>query len=115
MQMPAEVQIDERAGTTQFGRFVLEPLERGFGITMGHALRRVLLSSIQGAAPVALRIDGVLHEFTAIPGVYEDVTGVVLNVKQLRVRMRSDEAHMLVLEASKKGAYKAGDLTASGP
>ena len=114
MQMPAEVLVDERAGTTQFGRFVLEPLERGFGITMGHALRRVLLSSIQGAAPIAFRIDGVLHEFTAIPGVYEDVTGIVLNVKQLRVRMRSDEARMLVLEANKKGVYKASDLTASG-
>ena len=114
MQMPGEVQIDEKAATTQFGRFVLEPLERGFGITMGHAIRRVLLSSIQGAAPIGLRIDGVLHEFTSIPGVYEDVTGISLNVKQLRIRMQSDDSRMLVLEANGKGTYRAGDLTASG-
>jgi DNA-directed RNA polymerase subunit alpha len=114
MQMPREVQIDERSHTGQFGRFVLEPLERGFGITLGHALRRVLVSSIQGAAPVGLRIDGVLHEFTGLPGVYEDVTGIVLNVKQLRLRMDDDGARLLVLEASKKGSYKAGDLVATG-
>jgi len=110
MQMPKEVQVDEQAQTGQFGRFVLEPLERGFGMTLGHALRRILLSSIQGAAPVALRIDGVLHEFTSLPGVYEDVTGIVLNVKQLRVRLDGDEPKTLVLEASKRGEYKAKDL-----
>jgi DNA-directed RNA polymerase subunit alpha len=122
MQMPKEVQVDERAQTGQFGRFVLEPLERGFGITLGHALRRVLLSSIQGAAPVALRIDGVLHEFTSLPGVYEDVTGIVLNAKQLRVRMNSEEPKTVVLEASKRGEYKAkhlagfaGDLEVMNP
>jgi DNA-directed RNA polymerase subunit alpha len=114
MQMPADVQIDERTQTGQFGRFVLEPLERGFGITMGHALRRVLISSIQGAAPIGFRIDGVLHEFTSIPGVYEDVTGIALNLKQLRVRMDDDGSRTLVLEASKKGTYKAGDLVGSG-
>lgn len=111
MQMPKEVQVDERAQTGQFGRFVLEPLERGFGITLGHAIRRVLLSSIQGAAPVAMRIDGVLHEFTSLPGIYEDVTGIVLNVKQLRVKMNSEEPKTVVLEASKRGEYKAKHLT----
>jgi DNA-directed RNA polymerase subunit alpha len=111
MQMPKEVQVDERAQTTQFGRFVIEPLERGFGITLGHAIRRVLLSSIQGAAPVALRVDGVLHEFTTIPGVYEDVTGIVLNVKQLRVKLHSEQAKTIVLEGQTKGEYKAKDFT----
>ena len=110
MQMPKEVQVDERAQTGQFGRFVIEPLERGFGITLGHAIRRVLLSSIQGAAPVALRVDGVLHEFTSLPGVYEDVTGIVLNLKQLRVKLHSDQAKTIVLEASTKGEYKAKDF-----
>lgn len=114
MQMPREVQIDERSLSSQFGRFVLEPLERGFGITLGNSLRRVLLSSIQGAAPVGLRIDGVLHEFTGLPGVYEDVTGIVLNTKQLRLRMDDDGARLLVLDVSKKGSYKAKDLVASG-
>jgi DNA-directed RNA polymerase subunit alpha len=114
MQMPKEVQIDERTQTGQYGRFVLEPLERGFGITLGHALRRILLSSIQGAAAIGLRIDGVLHEFTSLPGVYEDVTGIALNVKQLRVNMQSEEGRMLVLEANQKGSYKAKDLTGVG-
>lgn len=114
MQMPREVQIDERSHTPQFGRFVLEPLERGFGITLGHALRRILVSSIQGAAPVGLRLDGVLHEFTGIPGVYEDVTGIALNTKQLRLRMDDDGARLLVLDVSKKGSYKAKDLVATG-
>lgn len=114
MQMPREVQIDERSLSGQFGRFVLEPLERGFGITLGNSLRRIMLSSIQGAAPVGLRLDGVLHEFTGLPGVYEDVTGIVLNTKQLRLRMDDDGARLLVLEASKKGSYKAKDLVATG-
>lgn len=114
MQMPREVAIDERSLTGQFGRFVLEPLERGFGITLGNSLRRVMLSSIQGAAPVGLRVDGVLHEFTGLPGVYEDVTGIVLNTKQLRLRMDDDGARLLVLDVSKKGSYKARDLVATG-
>jgi DNA-directed RNA polymerase subunit alpha len=114
MQMPREVQIDERSLSGQFGRFVLEPLERGFGITLGHSLRRILLSSIQGAAPVGVRIDGVLHEFTGLPGVYEDVTGIVLNIKQLRLRMDDDGARLLVLDVHKKGSYKAKDLVATG-
>jgi len=114
MQMPREVQIDERSLSGQFGRFVLEPLERGFGITLGHSLRRVLLSSIQGAAPVGLRIEGVLHEFTGLPGVYEDDTGIALNTKQLRLRMDDDGARLLVLDVNKKGSYKARDLVASG-
>lgn len=114
MQMPKEVLVDDRSQTSQFGCFVLEPLERGFGITLGHALRRVLLSSIQGAAPIGIRVDGALHEFTSLPGIYEDVVGMVLNVKQLKVKMHSEEARTLVLEAKKKGRYKASDLTGAG-
>jgi DNA-directed RNA polymerase subunit alpha len=85
-------------------------LERGFGATIGHALRRVLLSSIQGAAPVAVRIDGVLHEFGTIEGVYEDITDIILNLKKVRVRFDADERRTLTIKASGKGKITAGNF-----
>jgi DNA-directed RNA polymerase subunit alpha len=81
--MPKEVDIDESISTSTFGRFKIEPFERGFGYTIGNALRRTLLSSIQGAAVIAVKIDGVLHEFDTIKGVKEDVTDIVLNLKHI--------------------------------
>jgi len=90
-----------------YGKFVCEPLERGFATTIGNALRRVLLSSLQGAAIVAARIEGVQHEFTTIEGVLEDVTEIVLNLKTVRLAMTSDEPQVLVLEADKQGAVTA--------
>jgi DNA-directed RNA polymerase subunit alpha len=94
--------------------FVAEPLERGFGMTLGNSLRRVLLSSLQGAAVTAIRIDGVLHEFSSIPGVREDVTDIVLNVKQLAIRSIQDGAKRLHLSATGPGEVRAGQISVSG-
>jgi DNA-directed RNA polymerase subunit alpha len=114
LQMPKEVFVDQSTMTNQYTKFVVEPLERGVGITLGTALRRTLLSSIQGAAPLALRIDGILHEFSTIPGVYEDVTEIVLNVKRLRLKLNGDEPKVMVLETNKKGNFSAKDIKTDG-
>ncbi len=110
MQMPKDLQLDEKSATDFYGRFTIEPLERGFGHTLGNALRRVLLSSIQGASAVAVRIDGVLHEFSTIPGILEDVTEIVLNVKKVKLKLLGDEPKTMALEAGKKGDFKAADI-----
>ncbi|UCG62618.1 MAG: DNA-directed RNA polymerase subunit alpha [Candidatus Zixiibacteriota bacterium] len=107
LTMPKEVVNDQSSATENYSRFIVEPLERGFGTTLGNGLRRVLLSSIQGAAVVAMRIKGCLHEFSTIPGVYEDVTDIVLNVKSIRVRMHADEMCTLTLKAGAKGKLTA--------
>lgn len=114
MQMPKELVLDESSSTDYYGKFVIEPLERGFGHTIGNSLRRVLLSSIQGAAPVAIRIDGVMHEFGAISGVKEDITEIVLNVKKLKLKLLGDEPSTLMLTANKKGDYTAASLELDG-
>ncbi len=93
---------------------VAEPLERGFGQTLGNALRRVLLSSLQGAAITAVQIDGVLHEFSSIPGVREDVTDIVLNIKDVWVKMQGDGPKRMVLKKSGPGAVLAGDIATVG-
>jgi len=108
--MPKEI-IKDEGGTSSIGRFVIEPLERGFGLTIGNALRRTLLSSIQGAAVTAVRINGVLHELSNIPGVLEDVTDIILNLKQLVVRMHNDDPKFLRLEVEKDGPITAADIT----
>jgi len=110
LTMPKEVVPDGVAATLSFGRFTIEPLERGFGSTLGNALRRTLLSSIQGAAVTWIRVDGVLHEFSTIPGMLEDVTQIVLNVKRIRPKLLIDEPQVVVLEAEKEGKYTAGHL-----
>lgn len=110
LQMPKDVMIDQSSFTDKYSKFIIEPLERGFGITLGNALRRILISSIQGAAPVSFRVGGVLHEFSTLPGLYEDVTEIALNVKGIRVKLLGDEPKTLSLEVSKKGDYKVGDL-----
>ncbi len=110
MQMPKEVGLDEKSATSNYGRFTIEPLERGFGHTLGNAFRRVLLSSIQGTAVTAIRVGGILHEFSTIPGVLEDVTEIVLNVKKLKLKLLSDENKTIVLTANSKGSYKASDI-----
>src|SRR6185436_4360279 len=86
LTMPKQV-VPDPNNSDGYGRFVIEPLERGFGVTLGNALRRVLLSSLQGAAVTAVRIDGVLHEFSTLPGVIEDVTEIILNLKQVRLKL----------------------------
>jgi len=100
--------------TPSYGKFVCQPLERGFGITLGNALRRILLSSIHGAAIVSVRIDGVLHEFTAIPGVLEDVSEIVLNLKEVRLRMSDTLPRVIRIEAGGEGEVKAGDILSDG-
>ena len=95
-----------------YGRFVVEPLERGFGTTLGNSLRRVLLSSLPGVAASAIRIDGVLHEFTTIEGVREDVTEIVLNIKELCVKLHSEGPKKVTISAHVECEVKAGDITA---
>ncbi|TVQ95680.1 MAG: DNA-directed RNA polymerase subunit alpha [Desulfovibrionales bacterium] len=106
---PDQLVKDKRSSNT-YGKFVCEPLERGFGTTIGNALRRVLLSSMQGAAVVAVRIEGVQHEFSTIPGVLEDVTDIVLNLKQVRLAMTTDEPQRLELTANTKGPVTAAAI-----
>ena len=94
--------------------FVAEPLERGFGLTMGNALRRVLLSSLQGAAITSIKIENALHEFSSLPGVREDVTDMVLNIKQIALKMESEDAKRLQLSVTGPAEVKAGDIAVSG-
>ncbi|MFH2050016.1 MAG: DNA-directed RNA polymerase subunit alpha [bacterium] len=112
LTMPKEVVNDQSSSTDNYSRFIIEPLERGYGTTLGNGLRRVLLSSIQGAAVVSIRINGCLHEFSSVPGIYEDVTDIVLNVKQIRIRMHCDEMKTLSLKANSKGKLTAGMIEA---
>ncbi|PIQ84522.1 MAG: DNA-directed RNA polymerase subunit alpha [Candidatus Omnitrophica bacterium CG11_big_fil_rev_8_21_14_0_20_63_9] len=107
---PKKLVCDEDSLTDTYGKFMAEPFERGYGMTIGNGLRRVLLSSIEGAAVTSLKIDGVQHEFSAIPGVLEDITQVVLNVKQLVLRSHSRQPKTIVIEKDKKGPVTAGDL-----
>ncbi|MFI5181747.1 MAG: DNA-directed RNA polymerase subunit alpha [Thermoanaerobaculia bacterium] len=104
-QRPNRLEVEEEKGN--YGRYTAQPLERGWGTTVGNALRRVLLSSIEGAAITAVKIEGVEHEFTAVPGVVEDVTDIILNLKQLAIRLHEDGPRMLVLDAKTKGVVTA--------
>ncbi|HCD41398.1 MAG TPA: DNA-directed RNA polymerase subunit alpha, partial [Firmicutes bacterium] len=98
--------------TDTYGRFVVEPLERGYGITLGNSLRRVLLSSLPGAAVAYVKIEGVLHEFSVIPGVVEDTVDIILNLKELLVKMHTDEPKTLRIEAEGEGEVTAADIIA---
>ncbi len=98
------------AEDNSYGKFVVEPLERGYGITLGNSLRRILLSSLPGAAVTSVKIDGVLHEFSTLPGVVEDVTDIILNLKQLSLKVHSDEPKVLRLQAEGEGVVTAGDI-----
>ena len=111
-QRPKRLEVDQASLTGTFGRFYAQPFERGFGITIGNALRRILLSAIEGAAITAVKIDGVLHEFTSIPGVVEDTTDIILNLRQVPFRVHSDHAETLTLTAEGPGAVRAGDIVA---
>ena len=87
IKMPENVILEESSSTDSYGKFIVKPLERGFGVTLGNTFRRILLSSIAGAAITAIKIDGVLHEFTSVPGVSEDVTEIILNLKKVRIKI----------------------------
>src|SRR3712207_3889744 len=111
MKKPNALEKRAAGDTKRKATFVAEPLERGFGLTLGNSLRRVLLSSLQGAAVTAIKIDGVLHEFSSLAGVREDVTDMVLNVKQVAIRMQGDGPKRLHLTASGPGEVTAGQIS----
>jgi len=109
-EMPHSLVRDEAVSTETYGRYVVEPLEAGYGQTIGTCLRRTLLSSLEGAAISAVKINGALHEFSSLPGVVEDVPEIVLNLKKIRFRVPSREPHTLALEVEKEGPVTAGDI-----
>lgn len=111
---PKRIEIDEKTHTSCYGEFIIQPLEKGFGITLGNALRRVLLSSIYGAAITSVRFDGVLHEFSTIPGVKEDVTDLILNLKGVRLKLHQEEPKVVSLNLSREGIVTAGDIQTDG-
>ncbi len=109
-QRPKRLEFERETLTDRFGRFYAQPFERGFGTTVGNALRRVLLSSIEGAAVTAVKIEGVLHEFSPIQGVVEDATDIILNLKQIPLKVYTDQPKTLVLRATKAGEVRARDI-----
>ncbi|MFQ5692715.1 MAG: DNA-directed RNA polymerase subunit alpha [Nitrospinota bacterium] len=111
-QKPKWVEVEKETLTETYGRFVAEPFERGFGITIGNALRRVLLSSVRGSAITAARFEGVYHEFSVLPGVVEDVADIILNLKEVRIRMEGEEPRTLRIKAKGPKTITAGDLEA---
>ena len=110
-QRPKRVEVDSESLTATYGRFTAQPFERGFATTIGNALRRCLLSSIEGAAITAVHIEGVLHEFSSIPGVQEDVTDIILNLKQIPIRLHSEDAKVLTIDVNGPGTVTAGQMT----
>ncbi len=113
-ELPSRVQPDKDTLTQEYGQFVVEPFERGFGHTIGNGLRRVLLSSIEGAAVTAVRIEGANHEFDSLEGVYEDVTDIILNLKRLRVQFDGDETITCVVEKTTEGPVTGADVSCPG-
>jgi len=109
-QRPKRLEFERETLTDRFGRFYAQPFERGFGTTIGNAMRRVLLSSIEGAAITAVKIDGVLHEFSPIPGVVEDATDIILNLKQIPLKLHVDYTKTLYLRVNKSGEVRARDI-----
>jgi DNA-directed RNA polymerase subunit alpha len=114
-QMPEKVQLDEGSYSNTFGRFILQPLEKGFGVTIGNAFRRVLLSSLTGTAFTAIRIDGVLHEFSTIPGVVEDVSEIILNLKAVRLKLINKKLAHIVVDVKGPRDFTAADIQKSNP
>ena len=109
-QRPKRLEFERETATERYGRFYAQPFERGFGTTMGNTLRRVLLSSIEGAAVTAVKIDGVQHEFSPIPGVVEDATDIILNLKQIPIELHTDEVKTLYVRVDKSGEVRARDI-----
>ena len=111
---PKNIVIDEETHTRFYGEFVCEPLERGFGITIGNSLRRMLISSLQGAAIVSVKFNDVVHEFTTIPGVIEDVTDIILNLKEIRLKLIDTQEAVIHLSREEEGTITAGDIETKG-
>lgn len=113
IKLPDKVVIEESSATETFTRFSIQPLEKGFGVTLGNAFRRVLLSSLTGAAITAIKIDGVLHEFATVPGVLEDVTNIILNLKKVRMKVLNKKKDKIELALNGAGVFTAQDLQAA--
>lgn len=109
-QMPKRLDCDESVYSETYGKFIAEPFEKGYGVTLGNSLRRILLSSIEGSAVTSVRIEGVRHEFSTIPGVLESVTEIILNIKKLVIRSHSKVPKIIHIRAEKKGEVKAVDI-----
>jgi len=107
-----KIECVESTEDNTYGKFVVEPLERGYGITLGNSLRRILLSSLPGVAVTSIKIDGVLHEFSTVPGVIEDVTEIILNIKNLSLKLHSDGPKIVYIDAEGEGPVTAGDIKA---
>jgi DNA-directed RNA polymerase subunit alpha len=107
---PKRLEVEKESSTPFYGKFTAEPLERGFGITIGNCLRRILLSSLQGAAITSVKFDGVLHEFSAVPGVKEDVTEIILNLKEIRLKIHTEGPKTIRVKADGAREVKAGDI-----
>ncbi|MGE5613264.1 MAG: DNA-directed RNA polymerase subunit alpha [Bacillota bacterium] len=107
-----KIECVESADDNTYGKFVVEPLERGYGITLGNSLRRILLSSLPGVAVTSIKIDGVLHEFSTVPGVIEDLTEIILNIKNLSLKLHSDGPKIIYIDADGEGPVTAGDIKA---
>ena len=114
LHRPKRLECDLETLSETYGKFFAEPFERGFGVTIGNCLRRILLSSIEGAAVSLIKIEGVNHKFTSLPGVIEDITDIVLNLKQLRLKVHSDEPKKIYLKSSGAGEVKASDIEHNG-
>lgn len=111
---PKFIEIEKETRTNSYAKFVAKPLERGFGITLGNTLRRILLSSLQGAAITAVRIDGIHHEFSTIPGVKEDVVNLILNLKKIKLKLLDSEHSTMSLNITQPGLVRAGDFNTGG-
>jgi DNA-directed RNA polymerase subunit alpha len=109
-ELPKRLKLDEKTQTDVYGNFIAEPFERGYGVTIGNVLRRVLISSIEGSAVTAVKIEGAPHEFSSLEGVVEDTAQIMLNIKKLVLRSHSKEPKIIELSASKKGIVKASDI-----
>src|SRR3954451_24674184 len=112
LELPSRVTRDEQVSTEQYGKFSAEPFERGFGTTVGNSLRRILLSSLEGAAVTHIRLKGAEHEFSSLSGVLEDVTDIILNVKSLVVRLEADDTKEMRIAVKKAGPVTAGMIEA---
>src|SRR5947199_5481564 len=112
LELPSRVVADHATLSDTYGKFTAEPFERGFGVTVGNSLRRILLSSLEGSAVTRLKIQGVQHEISTIPGVVEDVTDIILNVKSLVVKNTSEQTKTIRIDRHEKGVITAANITA---
>src|SRR3990170_8089376 len=110
VQMPEKVELDHASYNATFGKFILQPLEKGFGVTLGNSFRRVLLSSLPGTAITAIRVEGIQHEFSTVKGVVEDVAELILNLKQVRIKPINKKLTKVMIPLKGPGVFKAGDI-----